>query len=645
MSPFMPPDAFRGVPEDGESPGRTAPSITDLQIRAVFDAMSEGLVILGPTGEILEANRSAERVLGLTRDQIVGRTPLDPIWRAVREDGSPFDGPDHPAAVTLRTGEALRDQLMGVRIEGQPERWISINTQPIHAPWGSGPSGVVATFVDVTAQRSVLAELRQSRSDLAAILEHVPARVTAWNLDYTNRFANRHAEQAWNLPPGGAQGRTAAEILGPERYARARPSIERALAGLQQTHDQVDPQADGSRRYSLVTYVPKFRDGQVVGLYVLGFDVTPLRAVQDELQAALQELRVTTAAIEESEHRLRTVANGVPMSIALFDAEERILFANDEFRRLENVAHAIEGVTAKDYFRPELYERGRPARARALAGERIRFEVMATIGVEQRTREVTYSPFRDAEGRIQGVYALAYDVTELQRSRERIRELAQRLASVREEEKVTISTTLHEGIAQQLFAARLALEQLGKGRDGDGRWQALVGEVAAAIESTVAELRRLTNDLVPISLANLPLATTLRIHAEDCAARHGFRLAFEIVGDIPQASIDVRLLLFRALQQVLANAQEHGHASSVAVALSADSDALTLSVIDNGTGIEGTATEKPGSHGVLYFSERFQALGGTFTAQPAPAGGTVVLARLPLGVARTPQTEAVRGFT
>ena len=66
-------------------------------------------------GRIVESNPAAERILGLSRDQLLGKTSLDPDWAAVREDESPFPGHDHPAMVTARTGRSVRDRLMGVR--------------------------------------------------------------------------------------------------------------------------------------------------------------------------------------------------------------------------------------------------------------------------------------------------------------------------------------------------------------------------------------------------------------------------------------------------------------------------------------------------------------------------------------------------
>jgi serine/threonine-protein kinase len=73
--------------------------------RSVIAAMQDGIIILDIDGRIRACNASAERILGLSADQIVGRTALDPNWKAIHQDGTPFPGETFPVTVTLRTGE------------------------------------------------------------------------------------------------------------------------------------------------------------------------------------------------------------------------------------------------------------------------------------------------------------------------------------------------------------------------------------------------------------------------------------------------------------------------------------------------------------------------------------------------------------
>ncbi|MFS8119445.1 MAG: PAS domain S-box protein, partial [Microcoleus sp.] len=76
---------------------------SDERYRSVITTMTEGVVLQLANGQITTCNASAERILGLTPDQMMGRTSVDLDWRTVGEDGEPFPGEQHPAMITLRT--------------------------------------------------------------------------------------------------------------------------------------------------------------------------------------------------------------------------------------------------------------------------------------------------------------------------------------------------------------------------------------------------------------------------------------------------------------------------------------------------------------------------------------------------------------
>jgi diguanylate cyclase (GGDEF)-like protein/hemerythrin-like metal-binding protein/PAS domain S-box-containing protein len=112
------------------------------------------VVVQDLTGKIVAANAAAQTMLGLTLDQMLGVTSIDPAWQALHEDGTPFHGDSHPAMQVLRTGVAVSNVVMGVfnpRIGSHT--WINVNAVPIRADGTDALQGVYATFQDITAQR------------------------------------------------------------------------------------------------------------------------------------------------------------------------------------------------------------------------------------------------------------------------------------------------------------------------------------------------------------------------------------------------------------------------------------------------------------------------------------------------------------
>jgi PAS domain S-box-containing protein len=162
---------------------------TRQRLRSVFDALAEGIVVQDTTGGILECNPAACRILGLDADQLVGRTSIDPRWRAVHEDGSDYPGESHPAMRTLHTGQASRGDIMGVHKPDGTLTWISINSEPL-LDARQAVAGVVTSFSDITERRARERELDAERRLNRHIIETSPFGICIYDEDGSCVAAN-----------------------------------------------------------------------------------------------------------------------------------------------------------------------------------------------------------------------------------------------------------------------------------------------------------------------------------------------------------------------------------------------------------------------------------------------------------------------
>ncbi len=143
--------------------------------RTLFETMIQGVVYQDASGKIISANSAAERILGLTLDQMQGRTSIDPRWKAVHEDGSDFPGETHPAMAALKTGKPVKDVLMGVYNPAEEQyHWIIVNAVPQFRAGEDKPYQVYATFNDITKRRQVEAALRESEAQYADLYDNAP---------------------------------------------------------------------------------------------------------------------------------------------------------------------------------------------------------------------------------------------------------------------------------------------------------------------------------------------------------------------------------------------------------------------------------------------------------------------------------------
>jgi putative two-component system response regulator len=160
---------------------------SERRYHSVVEALSEGVIMQEPDGKIVAFNKSVERILGLSAEEIANGSPQDTEWSLTREDGSLLLVKDYPTIVALRTGEPQTGVVVGVEGPGLSTRWLSVNSRPLIAGDGSAPYAAVASFSDITELRATLMELQEARSDDLMRL----ALVSEYRDDDTNRHTER----------------------------------------------------------------------------------------------------------------------------------------------------------------------------------------------------------------------------------------------------------------------------------------------------------------------------------------------------------------------------------------------------------------------------------------------------------------------
>ncbi len=149
----------QSVRESSRAHADVAQSQTRLQ--RILNAITQGVVVHAADGSIEEANPAAQRILGLSIDQMRGRKPTDPRWQTIHRDGTPFPGDQHPGSVTLRYGVAVHDVTFGIARPDGERRWVLVNAAPLPTTEGDR-LGAVATFSDITD----ITDINDSENDL-----------------------------------------------------------------------------------------------------------------------------------------------------------------------------------------------------------------------------------------------------------------------------------------------------------------------------------------------------------------------------------------------------------------------------------------------------------------------------------------------
>ncbi len=132
------------------------------RFRLLIDDLHVGVLVQDAEARIVLSNSKALELLGLTLDQLLGKSSLDPAWNVIHEDGTDFPGSTHPVPTAIKTGKPVRNVIMGVWRPSRGDRvWLLVNAEPQLT--GGAVERVVCTFSDVTDRKQLEETLLQSQ--------------------------------------------------------------------------------------------------------------------------------------------------------------------------------------------------------------------------------------------------------------------------------------------------------------------------------------------------------------------------------------------------------------------------------------------------------------------------------------------------
>ena len=225
-------------------------------------------------------------------------------------------------------------------------------------------------------------------------------------------------------------------------------------------------------------------------------------------------------------------------------------------------------------------------------------------------------------------------------------ELSTHLQLVAEQEKAALARELHDELGGLLVAARMDLSWLEErlGSD-DAEAKGYFRRIQDALQSGFDIKRRVIESLRPTLLDNLGLIPALRWQVSESCTRAGLRCSERYPQEELALTSEASIAVFRIVQEGLANILKHAQASNVEVSIAIAPPWLVVRVEDDGMGIPLQWSSGAGAHGLAAMRQRARSLGGQWSAQRLPAGGSRIEVRLPLKnvLAESSDPDEMRG--
>lgn len=200
-----------------------------------------------------------------------------------------------------------------------------------------------------------------------------------------------------------------------------------------------------------------------------------------------------------------------------------------------------------------------------------------------------------------------------------------------EAERQRLSQQMHDGPAQALsnfilqteIAMRLFDVNQEKAREE-------LSNLKLAATSTFQKVRDFIVELRPMMLDDLGLVPTIRRYVDSLSEQSEMDIRLNVMGSEQRFESYIEVMVFRALQELIANATHHSQASQVKILLDISGSAINVTVEDNGRGFDTETLEEREGMGLKLIKDRVEMLGGNFEMYSSPGDGTRIHFSVPL---------------
>ncbi len=629
----------------------------------VLDHLPEGVVLVGREGRIRKLNRSAERILGLPRGRIVGRSPADVVRCSGRAGGCAL----RLCATRSARGEERRVSVM--RPDGSE---VTVACRAVPLPGGDGRvNGALCFLRDLSEVQGLRHELRAYEDRYRRLFEGSRDMIFIAARDGTLVDINEACVETLGYRDKDellAVG-SIARLHTNELYWRAfQKQINRF--GFIKDFETFFYRKDGSRIHCLLSGNAVLDErGQVVGYQGIAKDITARMDAVRKLQRRNQELALlnSIALVINATPSLRDILlTALRMVLGVLGIEAGAVFLIEPESRSITL-RVQEG----------LLPRGRRAAARVVLHDRNLMSALlegsislppehtfppfgATLYVEgeepveltcvlvtSKEKPTGFLAFRvprdpglspqdlsllgSVGNFLGGAIENAILLDTVRRHREELKQLTARLFHTQENERKRIARELHDEVGQALTGINFTIQSIERKLPDDaGEVRALLADVKAQINQMYQEMRRISYRLHPALLNDLGLEAALEAYFSRVAKHSGLRIEFSMVGFDQRVDNSVEIVLYRLAQEALTNAVKHSKASIFRLSIVQSYPHIIFVAEDDGVGFDPGASDGRQALGLLSMRERAAMLRGTFSIASAKGGGTRIRIEIPV---------------
>ena len=255
------------------------------RLRNLINTIKTAIVIHAHDTSIIQCNQTAQEILGLSKDEMLGKKANDPVWKFVKENGSVLPLDEYPVNIVLKDKKILEDYIVGVQ---NPVRdtitWVLINAVPEYDN-NNTITQVLITFMDITKRKQTEEALLESEELFRRLSESSPMGIFRTDKDGRVLYLNDRWCSITGMNRQDALGYGWSSALHPEDKPRVIEEWTECLnenKGYRGEFRFVRPNGDIKWVYTRTSPI-KSAEGDIIGHVGANEDFTERKKAEEEI--------------------------------------------------------------------------------------------------------------------------------------------------------------------------------------------------------------------------------------------------------------------------------------------------------------------------------------------------------------------------
>ncbi len=379
--------------------------------------MNVGLLIQGSKAEILLSNTKALELLGITEDQLLGKTSFDPDWNVIHEDGTPFPGPTHPVPQAIALRVSIENVIMGVYRPSTADRvWLLVSAEPQLNDDGTIEQ-VVCSFIDISKRKKAEELLHENETRINDIIYSIGDWVWEVDMNGVYTYSSNKGNELIGYSSEEIIGKTPFDFMLEEEVLKIAPIFKDILAKEETIKDleNWNIKKNGEKICLLTNGVPiKDKEGKLIGYRGVDKDITNRK----NLEHTLIEAKLKA---EESDRNYKLIFNSTNTANSIFDKDCNLVLQNNLSQ--EYLGLGVEGGIGKSAIEifgksgKIVYERMRSV---LNTGSPEVFESEFDFPTGKNWFRSTYYPILDENNVVNSIQVISQNITEIKRTQQEL---------------------------------------------------------------------------------------------------------------------------------------------------------------------------------------------------------------------------------